>query len=68
MLAEWCAGRAKISEGHKSTMSKLLERLEELIVSAAWLPRTLVSDWVQWRPREQNKEADELANLAMDHR
>ena len=25
-----------------------------------------VSDWIEWRPREPNREADALANLAMD--
>ena len=31
-----------------------------------WTPRTSTSDCVIWRKREHNKEADFLANIAMD--
>eukprot|EP00973_Karenia_brevis_P002563 350370-Karenia_brevis.AAC.1 len=66
VLADWCAGRAKVPVAHKARITEMLQRLASLIERKAWLPRTLISDWVIWRSRDKNAEAYELVNVAMD--
>ena len=43
-------------------------RCFERLLSHLYLPRTDVSDLVQWRPRAYNSAADFLCNWAMDNR
>ena len=45
---------------------KLAHNIAWLIAMRNWTPRYLTNDPVVWRSRELNKEADMLANYALD--
>ena len=66
LLADWCSGRAKATLEYQTLVAPILEHMASLIREKQWLPKILSRDWVQWRPRAQNKEADALANAAID--
>eukprot|EP00973_Karenia_brevis_P085285 11837050-Karenia_brevis.AAC.1 len=68
ILAEWCSARATVPCDFLPEISEIVNMQAGVIERQRWLPRTNISDWVTWRRRQDNKEADELANMAMNRR
>jgi len=68
LLADWCSGHARAAPEIQALIAPILESMAELVMDQGWLPKFMSQDWVQWRPRARNTEADAVANLAMDQR
>lgn len=67
-LARWCNGLSRIQPEHRDLIGPIVQILADVVLEAEWLPRYTTGDWVTWRKRDLNTEADALANLAMDHK
>ena len=66
ILQKLVMGRATLTDQrHAPIFERILNRLNELI-TVGWLPARNIADMVKWVPRELNKAADLMANLAMD--
>ena len=60
------SGRADPGSDNSEALSQTLETIAKILIEGNWGPRNFDSDPVVWRRREYNKEADFLANYAMD--
>ena len=65
-MAEVLGGKAVPEVEHASTVGMVLEKIPAVMVSSNWGPRNFNEAPVPWRRRCFNKDADHLANLAMD--
>ena len=65
-LTDVLCGGARPETENKATVHMISDLFSSLIVDLGWTPRHATSDPVTWRKREFNKEADFLANYAMD--
>ena len=65
-LAEVLGGKAVPDTEYSSTVGMVLHEISDVMVSCSWGPRNFNEAPVRWRRRCFNKEADYLANLAMD--
>ena len=66
VLAEVLGGKAVPEVEYASTVGMVLDEISAVMVSSNWGPRNFNEAPVRWRRRCFNKEADYLANLAMD--
>jgi hypothetical protein len=68
-LAAWMAGTAVCEAGcYRGRVAAAAEVLRAMVQHEGWSLRQQHADWVVWQPRERNKLADMLANLALDKR
>lgn len=65
-LVNILSGRAEPDNANKSIVSEILRDISDIMVDRNWGPRKITGDPVTWRSRGFNKEADYLANQAMD--
>ena len=68
-LAQWTSGTATFdTEAGQWRSTQVFEHLRALVRTQSWNFRYRVSSWVVWVPRERNRLADHLANLALDRK
>ena len=61
-------GRANPDIEYRETTAEILDTIAKVMTEANWGPKSFYGDPIVWRKREFNKEADFLANYAMDNR
>eukprot|EP00973_Karenia_brevis_P091781 12409097-Karenia_brevis.AAC.1 len=67
-MVDILSGTAEPESTDRDTLSQILRDISDLIVGRNWGPRESNGNPVKWRRRCFNKEADYLANQAMDAR
>eukprot|EP00973_Karenia_brevis_P046387 6431924-Karenia_brevis.AAC.1 len=67
-LVNILSGVAEPTSTDKDTISDVLRSVSEIMLVQNWGPRKIAGCPIQWRRRNFNKEADYLANHAMDTR
>ena len=66
ILMEQQCGNVKCMQDDKASVEYVANCIANLIIIHKWNVRTVHADPIMWRKRNLNKEADYLANLAMD--
>eukprot|EP00973_Karenia_brevis_P092738 12413908-Karenia_brevis.AAC.1 len=61
-------GRAAISQDYENICHRICDTLAHIIICCHWGGQKPTSDLLCWRRRDFNKEADFLANQAMNRR
>ncbi len=68
VLADILGGRAKADPRYTEYTDAILDQVSRLFIDRGWGPRYKNGDPIRWRERGMNKEADYLANWALDNR